>query len=168
MTQSESIDDWLLSERKKQAASRSQFFCLLNDDLSRYGFKRSGQVFRRKIGSDTQLLDFESHHGAFRLQLGVYFPDLEFIMSNGLDLPEPLSRQRAWKCHVREYLADLVPHMQETNPYDPSDVAMWVNELHRSAIPWLDRAASPSFTGGKSPELRRSLRRMWKERNARG
>lgn len=158
------IDQWIASEKARQARDRQEFFSLLYEDLSKVRFRRSGQVFRRSRGDDTQILDFEPYHGAFRLNLGVYYPDLVTIFSDGEEVPLDASKCRAWQCLIGDYLSHIDTTVAEASGYDPSTVSEWIDVLHGSAIPWLERASLPTYSDIKTRELRASFTKMWRLR----
>lgn len=167
MSEDDLIAEWIEADKRRVAQERRDFFKALTPHFRVDGFKRGGQVFRKQVGIDTQILDFEPWHGAFRLHIGVYFPDLVTIASDGIDSPHPLNLRRAWRCWLSEYLADIDPEVNEGNAYDLSRIVEWVSVIRRSAIPWLDRASKPTFDGLKSPELEDWFKRMWDGRQSR-
>lgn len=164
MTGDVRIQQWIADQKRLQAENQREFLRRVGVGLRVDGFQRSGGVFRRTVGIDTQILDLEADHGSFRVNIGVYFPDLALIFSNGLDQTEPIGRRRAWRCSIAEYLHDINRTVPESAAYDPTTVVEWLQMLRTWAIPWLETASLPTYNGIKTPELNEAFQRMWVQR----
>ncbi len=168
MTDDERIQRWVAEQKRLEAENKKEFLRGLSEGLRCDGFQRSGVVFRRTVGIDTQIIDFEADHGAFRVYVGVYFPDLAVIFSDGLDQPEPIGRRRAWRCSIKEHLHDLDGSVPYSAGYDPTTVVEWLQMLRTTAIPWLETASLPTYKGIRTPELKHAFQTMWAQREGVG
>ena len=141
---------------------RSEFMRLIGKYLKGFNFTRSGFIFRRTVGGDVQMIEFQHAWLVYRLSAGVLFDGFEMNGYSGMRGYPRIDDG------VGVGLSQLVDGYPTAVPYRLEDIDAVERYLSEIINPWLDKASRPEGSVLFLDHVRVALDEMWASRGSKG